>query len=366
MAATVLEIDLAALVHNFSYLKSKIKPGVKILAVAKAFGYGSDAVAVAQKLESLNVDYFAVAYAEEGIALRNGGVTAPILVLHPQIGSFEEMITHCLEPNLYSFRVLETFIAVAEEKQLQDYPIHIKFNTGLNRLGFKPGNEDKLLKILETTEAIEVKSLFSHLVASEDLDEKEFTLHQISTFKSCAEKMIVGLGYTPILHQSNTSGILNFPEAHFDMVRTGIGLYGYGNDPEEDANLKPVATLKSVISQIHDISVGESVGYNRAHIAKKPERSATIPLGHADGISREYGNGTGYVTINGKKASILGNVCMDMVMADVTEIDCKEGDEVIIFGKGAPLPDLAKKVGSISYELLTAISQRVKRIIING
>lgn len=366
MAVTVLEIDLAALAHNFNYLKSKVEPGIKMLAVTKAFGYGSDAVAVARKLESLGVDYFAVAYAEEGVALRNGDITTPILVLHPQIGSFEMIIDYCLEPNLYSYRVIDGFIASAKAKQLQNYPVHIKFNTGLNRLGFKPGNEDKLLKVLKATEGIKVKSLFSHLVASEDLNEKEFTLKQISTFKNCAKKMIDGLGYTPILHQSNTSGILNFPEAQFDMVRTGIGLYGYGNDPKEDARLLPVATLKSVISQIHDISVGESVGYNRAHIAKKPERSATIPLGHADGISREYGNGNGYVTINGKKAPILGNVCMDMVMADVTEIDCEEGDEVLVFGKGAPLPALAKKVNSISYELLTAISQRVKRIIING
>ncbi|WP_031426922.1 alanine racemase [Flavimarina sp. Hel_I_48] len=363
--ATVLEIDLAALAHNFNYLKSKVKPGVKMLAVTKAFGYGTDAVAVAQKLESLHVDYFAVAYAAEGVALRKGGITTPILVLHPQLETFEEIITHCLEPNIYSYRVLEAFIAIAEEKKLQDYPVHIKFNTGLNRLGFKPGNEDQLLKTLKKNEVIRVKSLFSHLVASEDLNEQEFTRNQISKFKSCASKMITGLGYAPILHQSNTSGIINFEEAQFDMVRTGIGLYGYGNDPGEDAHLKPVATLKSLISQIHEIEPGESVGYNRAHFAEKPERSATIPLGHADGISREYGNGKGYVTIKGKKAPILGNVCMDMVMVDVTQIACEEGDEVIIFGKGAPLPELAKKVGSISYELLTAISQRVKRKIVN-
>lgn len=312
MAATVLEIDLTALAHNFNYLKSKVKPGVKILAVTKAFGYGTDAVAVAQKLESLHVDYFAVAYAAEGIALREGGITTPILVLHPQLETFEEIITHCLEPNIYSYRVLDAFIAIAEEKKLQEYPVHIKFNTGLNRLGFKPGNEDELLKILKNTQAIEVKSLFSHLVASEDLSEKDFTLKQISKFKSCASKIIAGLGYAPILHQSNTSGILNFKEAQFDMVRTGIGLYGYGNNPEEDTNLKPVATLKSVISQIHDIEKGESVGYNRAHFAQKPERSATIPLGHADGISREYGNGTGYVMIKGEKASFLASCCMSL------------------------------------------------------
>ncbi|MGB3774796.1 MAG: alanine racemase [Leeuwenhoekiella sp.] len=366
MSRSVLEIDLAALAHNFDYIQSKVRPGVKILAVTKAFGYGSDAVAVAQKLETLGAAYFAVAYAEEGIALREGGITTPILVLHPQIGSFEDIIKHCLEPNIYSFRVLNAFDSLAAEKKLIDYPIHIKFNTGLNRLGFKPGNENELLDVLKKTKAIKVKSLFSHLVASEDLSEKEFTRRQISTFKTCTQKMINALGYTPILHQSNTSGILNFPEAQFNMVRTGIGLYGYGNDIQEDAQLKPVATLKSVISQIHEISPGESVGYNRGHIATRPERSATIPLGHADGISREYGNGKGYITINGQKAYILGNVCMDMVMVDVTQIDCQEGDEVIVFGNGAPIPELAKKVGSISYELLTAISQRVPRKIING
>lgn len=372
MPATYLEIDLGALAHNYTYLKSKVLPDIKMLAVTKAFGYGSDAVAVAKKLESLGADYFAVAYAKEGTALRKGGIKTPILVLHPQLDSFEEIVEHQLEPNLYSFRILKAFIAFApacrrgrKAKNLQNYPIHLKFNTGLNRLGFKPRNDEEILQILSRTETICVKSLFSHLVASEDPTEKEFTLKQINTFKAIAEKMIDALGYRPLLHQSNTSAIINYPEAQFDMVRTGIGLYGYGNSPEEDAKLRPVATLKSVISQIHDIVPGQTVGYNRAHKASRPERSATIPLGHADGISRAYGNGKGYVMINGHKAPILGNVCMDMIMVNVTDIKCEEGDEVIVFGKGASPVTLAKQVDSIAYELITAISQRVQRIIVD-
>ena len=363
MPATRLEIDLSALAHNFAYLKSKLAPEVKILAVTKAFGYGSDAVAVAATLETLGADYFAVAYAKEGVALRKGGIKTPILVLHPQLDSFELILQHNLEPNLYSFRILDAFIAFAETQRLQEYPVHIKFNTGLNRLGFKPGNEEEILDRIASAKAVHIKSLFSHLAASEDPAEKDFTLQQIHSFQGISGKMIGGLGYRPILHQSNTSAILNYPQAQFDMVRAGIGLYGYGNSPEEDAQLKPVATLKSVISQIHDIVPGETVGYNRAHKADLPQRSATIPLGHADGIARAYGNGKGYVVIHGKKAPILGNVCMDMIMVNVTNIDCEEGDEVIVFGKGASPVTLANRIDSIAYELLTAISQRVDRII---
>ena len=360
MPQTVLEIDLKALVHNFEYLKSKLNPEVKVLAVVKAFGYGSDAAIVAKKLEEKKVDYFAVAYTDEGIALRETGIQTPILVLHPQPESFDEIIKYGLEPSLYSFRVLNAFIEAAQG--LKNYSVHLKFNTGLNRLGFKQGNEKEILSIISGREGIHIKSLFSHLVASEDLNERDFTKQQIASFKNIAHKIIEGLGYTPLLHQSNTSAIINYPEAQFDMVRTGIGLYGYGNTPEEDAKLKPVATLKSVISQIHEISKGETVGYNRAHKAIKPERTATIPLGHADGISRAYGNGNGYVIINGKKAPIVGNVCMDMLMVNVTDINCAEGDEVIVFGKNNSAVTLSKQVNSIAYELLTAISQRVRRI----
>ncbi|PHQ30700.1 alanine racemase [Leeuwenhoekiella nanhaiensis] len=365
MSHTVLEIDLNALAHNYNYLRSKLRPGVKMLAVVKAYAYGSESVAVAKKLEELGVDYFAVAYASEGIRLREAGIETPILVLHPQIESFASIIEHCLEPSMYSFRVLKAFIELAEAQNLKGYPVHIKFNTGLNRLGFKDVNEAEILQYLKETEAIKVKSLFSHLVASEDLNEKRFTLQQIEDFKSHATHMTQGLGYKPWLHQSNTSAIINYPDAQFDMVRSGIGLYGYGNTPEEDLQLKPVATLKTIISQIHEIAVGETVGYNRAHTAARKERTATLPLGHADGISRAYGKGRGYVMINGKKAPIIGNVCMDMIMVNVTKIDCEEGDEVLIFGKGASAVALSARIKSIPYELITAVSQRVARKIVD-
>ncbi|MEH6657992.1 alanine racemase [Leeuwenhoekiella marinoflava] len=364
MAHTVLEIDLSALEHNYNYLRSKLRPDVKMLAVVKAYAYGSESVSIAKKLEEKGIDYFAVAYTAEGITLREAGIQTPILVLHPQIENFAEVIQHNLEPSIYSFRVLKAFTEVAEAKGLKEYPIHIKFNTGLNRLGFKDVNEKDILEQLEATEALKVKSLFSHLVASEDMNERRFTHHQIKTFEKNAKHMIDGLGYTPMMHQSNTSAIINYPEAQFDMVRSGIGLFGYGNTQEEDLKLKPVATLKTVISQIHDVAVNETVGYNRAHTAAKLERSATLPIGHADGIARTYGKGRGYVMINGKKAPIIGNVCMDMIMVNVTEIDCQEGDEVVVFGKGASAVALSARINSIPYELITAISQRVKRKII--
>ncbi|HBR52953.1 MAG TPA: alanine racemase [Flavobacteriaceae bacterium] len=360
---TVLEIDLSALAHNYRYLTAKTNTATKILAVVKAFGYGSESVAVAKELETLGVDYFAVAYVAEGVALRDAGIRTPILVLHPQPINFETLIDRCLEPSIYSMRILNEFVVVAEAKKQQDYPVHIKFNTGLNRLGFREEAVSHILSALRKTDAIKTRSLFSHLVASEDLSEKEFTLGQIESFNNIATAMEEGLGYKPFLHQSNTSGILNYPQAHFDMVRTGIGLYGFGNSKAENEQLKPVATLKSVISQIHTIQPGESVGYNRAYKATGKEKTATIPIGHADGISRAFGKGVGWVTIAGKKAPIVGNVCMDMLMVNVTDIACEEGDEVIIFGENPSAEALANAIGSIPYELLTAVSQRVKRVV---
>lgn len=360
---TVLEIDLDALVHNFKYLRSKIPSGIKMMAVVKAFGYGSDAIEIANELVSQGVDYFAVAYVKEGIALRDAGIETPILVLHPQPNNFRVLIDRCLEPALYSARIFREFEKIAEEKNQTDYPVHIKFNTGLNRLGFWENDVDWILEHLNKTSAIRIKSLFSHLAASEDIAERDFTLNQINSFRLISEKMKKKLGYEPLLHQSNTSAIINFPEAQFDMVRTGIGLYGYGNSEEEDKKLKPVATLKSVISQIHQIEPGETVGYNRGYKAKGNEKTATLPIGHADGISRQLGNGKGAVLINGKKAPIIGNVCMDMLMVNITGIDCAEGDEVVIIGDSQNAAQLADRMDSISYELLTAISQRVKRVI---
>jgi len=359
---TLLEIDLKALEHNFDYLKSKINPNVKMLGVVKAFAYGSDAIEIANFLEELGIDYLAVAYTKEGVALRESGVKTPILVLHPQPVNFKLILDHCLEPSIYSPRMLKEFIGHADSFSQKNYPIHIKFNTGLNRLGFWENDVDHIIDELATTSSVKVKSIFSHLAASEDLSEKDFTLRQIRNFTKSSKDLINKLGYSTMRHMTNTSGILNYPEAHFDMVRTGIGLYGFGNSKLENNKLKPIASLKSVISQIHMIEKGESVGYNRSYRASGFEKTATIPIGHADGISRQFGNGKGFVFINGSKAPIIGNVCMDMLMVNISNIDCKEGDEVIIFDKSNSAEKLAENVGTISYELIAAVSQRVKRV----
>ncbi|MDW5289522.1 alanine racemase [Formosa sp. PL04] len=361
---TLLEIDLKALEHNVTYLKSRIHPSTKFMAVVKSYAYGNAAVDIAKHLETLNIHYFAVAYTYEGEQLRTSGISTPILVLHPQAVSFNTLIENCLEPNLYSLKVLKEFVATAEEFNQNQYPVHLKFNTGLNRLGFSKNDIPEILSILDRTEAIKVTSLFSHMGASEDLNEKDFTTNQIETFKNISDSFLKQLPYKPMLHMCNTSGILNYPEAHFDMVRSGIGMYGFGNSEKENTHFKPITTLKTVISQIHHIPKGESVGYNRGHICDAPLTTATLPLGHADGIGREYGNGKGFVAINGQKAPIVGNTCMDMIMVDITHIDCQEGDEVIVFGDYPTAEEFAATANTISYELLTGLSQRIKRIII--
>lgn len=357
---TILEIDGNALLHNLNYFKNKLKPETKILAVVKAFGYGSDGVQIAKFLEN-KVDYYAVAYAHEGVALREVAVKTPILVLHPQIANLQLCIAYNLEPNLYNFKIFSEFKKLAEKNNLTDYPIHIKFNTGLNRLGFLKSDIDKILKLITNQKYIKVQSLFSHLAASEDLEEKSFTQNQINQFITITEEFIAKLNYKPILHILNTSGIVNFAEAQFDMVRTGIGLYGFGNTSKETNQLKNTHNLKSVISQIHNIPKGETVGYNRAFSAKENTKIATIPIGHADGLSRKLGNKNFNITINGKQAPIIGNVCMDMIMVDVTNIDCKEGDGVIIFNSQKSILKVAKLSDTISYEILTGISSRVNK-----
>ena len=360
---TKLEINLNSVAFNLNYFKKKLQKTTKTLAVVKAFGYGSDAIEISKFLAD-KVSYFAVAYLDEGIALRKAGIINPILVLHPVISNFDKIIEYQLEPNIYSFKLLNTFLKSAEKFSLKAYPIHIKFNTGLNRLGFDKNDVAALLKIIKSQKSIKVASIFSHIAASEDLNERNFTLHQINTFKNIASDCIKNLGYAPIKHMLNTSGIINYTkEAEFDMVRLGIGLYGFGNDELATTKLKNVLTLKSIISQIHTVQKGDSVGYNRAFKAEKPVKSATIPIGHADGISRQLGNKKGYVYIHDEKAPIIGNVCMDMIMVDVTDNDCKEGDEVIIYKNQKHIEDLAKKANTISYELITAISQRIHRVV---
>lgn len=363
---SVLEIDLKSLEYNYRYLRAKLKPNTKFLAVVKAFAYGSDMVTVAKKLEQLKVDYFAVAYVKEGVLLRDAGIKTPILVLHPQASNFVELIERCLEPSLYSSKVLGEFLEVAEKLKQKKYPVHIKFNTGLNRLGFKQSDIEYLHEKLIGRKEIKVLSIFSHLAASDDLTEKEFTGNQIRDFEEIAQAFDGKLDEKPFKHLLNTSGIINYPEAQFDMVRSGIGLYGYGNQTEIDSALKPVVTLKTIISQIHKIVPGETVGYNRAYASETYKITATLPLGHADGISRNYGNGKGFVSVGGEKAHIIGNVCMDMIMIDITNIKCQEGDEVVVFGANSSAEELANEASTISYELLTGISRRIKRSIKEG
>ena len=361
---TTLEINLSALTHNYNYIRSKITDDVMLMAVIKAYGYGSEAAELAKKLSKLGANYFAVAYTKEGVALREAGITEPILVLHPQSVNFNEVIEHCLEPSIYSEYVLKAFIKTAEKLGQKNYPIHLKLNTGLNRLGFIAPELNTVFKHLDASEAVKVKSIFSHLAASEDWKEREFTLQQLGKFRKMAFTIFQSLQYKPLLHIANTSGIINYPEAAFNMVRCGIGLYGFGNDAAIDKALKPIGTLKTIISQIHELAPGESVGYNRVFTASEKTMTATLPIGHADGINRQYGNGRAGVFIKDQYAPIIGNVCMDMLMIDITGIECEEGDEVILFGGPQHPTVFAKNGNTISYELITGISQRVKRVIV--
>lgn len=361
---TTLEINLQNLSHNFQYLSSHLSENTKFMAVVKAFSYGNDPVIIGKKLIELGADYLAVAYDTEAIDLRLAGIEKPILIFHPYPVNFEQIIKHQLTPSIFSEDKLEKFIEVAEKHHQKAYPIHLKLNTGFNRLGFEPENLHFILDKLAQTEAIKIDGIFSHLAASQDLQERNFTLKQLENFKVFSENIIDKLNYNPIRHLCNTSGILNYPEAHFDMVRTGIGLYGYGNSAEADRVLKPITSLKTVISQIHPLEKGDSVGYNRRFIASEKMKTATLPLGYADGIHRHYSNGKTSVIVNGKPAPIIGDICMDMLMINVTDINCQEGSEVIIFGSEQSAEHFAKSAGTISYEVMTNISRRVKRVII--
>ena len=359
---TVLEINLNAISHNLNYYKSKLEPATKIMVMVKAFGYGNGGFEIAKLLEHHHVDYLGVAFADEGIALKNAGIKLPIMVLNPENTSFSAIIQHHLEPEIYSLKGLNSFLQIAKNSQLENYPIHIKLDTGMHRLGFEEENIEALIAILKDNKSVKVKSILSHMATSDSMDNIDFALYQIQLFEKLAAKIVAELNINPIKHLLNTSGISNFPEAQYDMVRLGIGLYGVSNDPQEQRFLENVGTLKSIISQIRVINEGESVGYGRRFIAQKKSKIATIPIGYADGISRQWGNGVGFVTINGQKATIIGSICMDMLMADVSEIDCAEGDEVVLFGENPTVSFMAEKLGTISYEILTSISQRVKRV----
>lgn len=360
-----LIIRLDNLEHNVQFLKSKLQPETLFMAVVKAFSYGNNHCEIASFLEKKNLaDYFAVAYASEGVELRRAGVTKPILVLHPQIADFENIIKFNLEPTLYSMRILEHFTNFAESLKKVDYPVHIKCNSGMNRLGFSLEEIENVSQILAQKTSVKVITAYSHLFASEDKNAKSFMEKQINLFVDCQNIIKKYFSHKILFHNCNTSGILNYPQAHFDMVRSGIGMYGFGNDPEHQKNFRPITILKSLISQIHDVPKDGFVGYNFGFQAEKPMRTATISIGHADGLNRIYGKGVGFVYINGKKAFILGNVCMDMLMVDVTEINCKEGDEVIVFDENHTAEILAETAQTISYELITSLSRRLKRIYV--
>lgn len=359
---TRLEIDLNALAHNYQYLKSLLQPQTLFLAVVKANAYGHGIIPVAHKLQELGTDYFAVAYVEEGVVLRDHGITKPILVLHPQAHTLETCIDRCLEPVMYSVPLLHIFIAFAKAKNQQSYPIHLEFNTGLNRIGIDIAELEETLRIIKENPALKIKGLQSHLAASEDPTENDFTQKQLDLFQKISAAVRQQFNYPMIHHTSNTSGTLNFNHAHFNMVRCGIGLYGYGNDAEQDKHLIPVASLYSVISQVRHIQPGESVSYNRTFIATKPMKYAVIALGHGDGIARIYGHGKGAVMIHGKLAHTLGIICMDMFMVDVTNIECEAGDEVQLFGKQRTASNFAETADTISYELLTHMQNRLERL----
>ena len=359
---TVLEINLNAISHNLTFYKSKLDPKTKMMVMVKAFGYGNGGFEIAKLLEHHKVDYLGVAFADEGISLKNAGIRVPIMVLNPETTSFTAIIQHHLEPEIYSVKGLKAFLKIAEQKKLKHFPIHIKIDTGMHRLGFEEDNLEDLIQILKGNETVQIKSILSHMATSDDLNHDAFSKSQIALFEKLSTKIQTELNIKPILHILNTSGITNYPEAQYDMVRLGIGLYGISNDEEEQKELENVGTLKSVISQIRTIDKGESVGYGRRFIADRSTKVATIPIGYADGIRRSWGNGDGYVTINGKQAKIIGSICMDMLMVDVTDIDCKEGNTVIVFGENPTVPFMAKQLNTIPYEILTSISQRVKRV----
>jgi len=359
---TVLEINLNAVVHNLNFYKSRLKPETRIMVMVKAFGYGAGSYEIAKALSHEKVDYLGVAFADEGISLRNAGINSPIIVMNPENTAFEAMIAYNLEPEIYSAKELRAFIALAQQKSLSNYPIHLKLDTGMHRLGFQEDQLEELIGLLRNNNFVEVRSIFSHLSASDSPQFRDFTLEQIAKFDKWSGCVSEALVIHPIRHILNTSGIYNYPEAQYDMVRLGIGLYGVGNDTTEQKFLQNVGTLKTVILQIKQVPAGDSVGYSRRFMAHQPVSVATLPIGYADGIRRAWGNGKGYVTINGRKAPILGSICMDMLMADVTGIDCKEGDIAVVFGESPTVHEMADVLETIPYEILTSISQRVKRI----
>lgn len=357
---TVMEVDLGSLVYNLNYFRSKLRAETKLMVMVKAFAYGSGSIEVANVLQYHKVDYLGVAYADEGVELRKNNITLPVMVMNPSADGFQPMINYNLEPEIYGFKILNEFSNFLGGRQ---WKIHIKLDTGMHRLGFDEIETEQLIQFLEANNNLEVASVFTHLAGSDEPEHDNFSKKQAADFIERATKISKSLNCKPLLHVLNTPGILRLPEWQLNMVRLGIGLYGV-NPTTLDQPLKPVACLKTIISQIRVVNEGDSIGYSRKGKAIKTMTIATIAIGYADGYNRAFSNGVGEVIVNGKRARVVGNICMDMTMIDITGIDANEGDEVILFGNDMPIQELAKKINTIPYEILTNTSERVKRVFV--
>ena len=357
---TILEINLNALVNNLNYYRSKLKPETKMVCMVKASAYGAGSYEIAKTLQDHRVDYLAVAVADEGSELRKAGITSSIIIMNPELTAFKTMFDYKLEPEVYSFHLLNELIKAAEKEGVTNFPIHIKFDTGMHRLGFEPQDVPELIARLKRQTSVIPRSIFSHLVGSDSTQFDAFTRNQIETFERLSEEFQAAFPHKILRHICNTAGIERYPGAQFEMVRLGLGLYGI--NPFTNKILHNVSTLKTTILQIHDVPQEDSVGYSRKGRLNRNSRIAAIPIGYADGLNRRLGNGNAYCLVNGQKAPYVGNICMDVCMIDVTDIDCREGDKVIIFGDDLPVTTLSEVLGTIPYEILTSVSGRVKRI----
>ncbi|MEO6731775.1 MAG: bifunctional UDP-N-acetylmuramoyl-tripeptide:D-alanyl-D-alanine ligase/alanine racemase [Ferruginibacter sp.] len=359
---TVLEINLNAVTHNLKAYQQLLTPGVKLMAMVKAFSYGSGGFEIANLLQFHKVDYLAVAYADEGVELRRAGITLPILVLNPEEATFDVLVQYNLEPELYSFSILSAFKRYLMQSAVNNYPVHIKLDTGMHRLGFEVKELDAVGKILKEAVVFKVQSVFSHLAGSDSPELDAFTALQANEFLNGCEILRRWLGYSFVRHIANTSSIHRHPHLQLDMVRLGIGLYGVDSNEGMQEKLKNVSTLKTTISQIKQVAAGESVGYNRKGMVDRDTVTATVRIGYADGYPRVLSNGNGKMWVNGYLLPVIGNVCMDMTMLDITGTGIKEGEEVIVFGEALPVNKVAAWANTIPYEILTGISQRVKRV----
>lgn len=360
---TVLEVNLDAIVSNFNYFRSFLPPGTGIVAMVKASGYGAGSYEIAKTMQDCGAAYLAVAVLDEGIDLRHNGITMPIMVMNPKVVNYRSMFANRLEPEIFSIEMLKDVIREANKNNIKNYPIHLKLDTGMHRVGFIDQELTEVIDILLTQDAVKVSSIFSHLATSDCVDQDDYTELQLSRFKEMTEYLISKIPYPVKRHVLNSAGIIRFPDHHYDMARLGIGLYGTNTLPDNiEKPLAVVSTLRTVIVAIREWEEGTTIGYGRHGVITKKSRIATIPIGYADGMNRHFGNGNISVKVNGKDAPTIGNICMDACMIDVTGIDCKVGDAVEIFGQQAPVQRLADLLDTIPYEILTSVSPRVKRI----